>query len=110
MKALSIAGVGAIFAGAAVGLAAPASAALLDGTYQVILATGHTTTWVVTPCGTGCKHFQMPGGTDEYHLNANTWTSTSDPDFVSTIDDNTLAGVGGVNTFLPMHFQLVKVS
>lgn len=53
----------AALVGAAVGLAAPASAELTDGTYQMtyLVDPGPPETIVVTSCGAGCKHVKWLG-------------------------------------------------
>ena len=46
-----------VFAGIAVLSASPAWADdTLNGTYDVIATSGPVTTWVITPCGSGCSH------------------------------------------------------
>jgi hypothetical protein len=110
--------VGVVLAGAAVALAAPASADLTDGTYQANYDVAGSHPWVVTSCGAGCKSIQWDNGeksgTDTYHLNGNTWTvgaPTGKYNSVKTIDNNTLAGTNEAD-FMGDHiverFQLVK--
>jgi hypothetical protein len=89
--------VGAVLAGVAVALAAPASADLTDGAYQANYENAGSHPWVVTSCGAGCKSVQWENGeksgTETYHLNGNTWTSdgpTNKYNAVRTIDNNTL--------------------
>jgi hypothetical protein len=89
--------VGVVLAGAAVGLASPASADLTDGTYQANYDFGGSHPWVVTSCGAGCKSVQWDSGdatgTDTYRLNGNTWTTGApkgEINSVNTIDNNTL--------------------
>lgn len=116
-----IATLAAILAGAAVGLAAPASAELLDGTYEVTnytsssgAQTGGSKTWVISSCGAGCKRVNVPGDTtggNEYHLQGNTWTCiTPSGATVYTIDDTSLVGsVGMPGDDTPdATYQLVK--
>jgi hypothetical protein len=97
-------------AGAAVGLASPASAELTDGTYTLTYSEPSSpppTTVVFTPCGDGCKRFQIPGAVEatEYHLQGNTWTAASKYDnYPVTIDNNTLAGSASGH-----NYQLVRV-
>jgi hypothetical protein len=109
MKIKRFAFLAAAMAGAAVGLAAPASAELTDGAYEMRYVKNPSPTpdiIVVTSCGAGCKHFQMNGPYEpfEYHLEGNTWTAPSKNGLPNTIDNNTLAG--SENTW---EFQLVKV-
>jgi hypothetical protein len=106
MRSTRIPILAAIVGAAAVGLAAPASAELTDGTYhEAYLVDPSPTpdTVVVTSCGAGCKHIQMVGPyvASEYHLQGNTWIGPS-PD--RTIDNNTLAGSANGNAY-----QMVKV-
>jgi hypothetical protein len=109
MKTTRIAILAAAMAGAAVGLASPASAELLDGTYEMtyLKDPAPPDTVVITSCGAGCKHWQMSGPyvASEYHLQGNTWTATSADGLPMTIDNNTLAGSES-----GWAYQLVKVS
>ncbi len=99
---------GVLLAGAAVGLAAPASADLVDGSYQLTYSEPDgppPTTWIVTSCGAGCKTLQSPPyDPTDWHLQGSTWTAPSEDGSTHTIDNNTLAG--SVNGH---PFQLVKV-
>ena len=118
MRSTRIPILAAIAGAAAVGLAAPASADLTDGTYQANYDVAGSHPWVVTSCGAGCKSIQWDNGeksgTDTYHLNGNTWTvgaPTGKYNSVKTIDNNTLAGTNEAD-FMGDHiverFQLVK--
>jgi hypothetical protein len=110
--------VGVALAGAAVGLASPASAELTDGNYQGNLEiNGSSHPWVVTPCGAGCKSVQWDTGdatgTDTYHLNGNIWTAepSGTTNLTKTIDNNTLLATleGDVlGKHLVQRTQLVK--
>jgi hypothetical protein len=67
-----------VLAGAALGLASPASADL-SGTYTITYGTGNSATWTVTPCGPGCANV-ADGGTSQAapysgtaQLTAGTW-------------------------------------
>jgi hypothetical protein len=95
MKITRFAILAAAMVGAAMGLASPASAELLDGTYKLTYfkVSGPPSYVVVTSCGAGCKHIQMWGGYEpsDFHLQGNTWTSNS-KDYEETIDNNTLLG------------------
>jgi hypothetical protein len=109
MRAKRIAILAAIAGAAAVGMAAPASAELTDGTYEMRYVKNPSPTpdiIVVTSCGAGCKHFQMTGPytPSEYHLEGNTWTAPSSDGKANTIDNNTLAGSEST-----WEYQLVKV-
>lgn len=96
--------VGVVLAGAAVGLAAPASAEPLNGTYTEtvtdnggsMVRTGATIDWILTPCGPDCTHIQQtaadnPWDTD-VHLQGNTWSGTIKPGRTIAFDKDTLAG------------------
>lgn len=112
--------VGAVLAGAAILLAAPASADLTDGAYQANFDSGGgSQRWVVTSCGAGCKSVQWTGeqgggGTFTYHLNGNTWTTGpmgEHTTVVMTIDNNTLAGTQEADLMgepLIQRFNLVR--
>jgi hypothetical protein len=109
MKTMRIATLAAVVAGAAVGLASPASAELTDGIYElryIVDPSPTPDTIVVTSCGAGCKHIQMTGPytPSDYHLQGNTWTATSVEGTARTIDNDTLAGSAAGNAY-----QLVKV-
>jgi hypothetical protein len=112
MKTMRIAALAAVMAGAAVGLASPASAELLDGTYDQTNPDGHTVAVVFTSCGADCKHADYPGTSApqrEYHLKGNTWTaSIGKYNEVETIDNDTLAYTM-TSSVAGNHAQLVKV-
>ena len=118
MKTMRIAALAAVMAGAAVGLAAPASAELLDGTYQ---RTGDgpagsqfsEATVVVTSCGAGCKSLAGTLRSDEVvqlHLEGKTWTGTNSLHDVLTVDNDSLTG-SETGPFLkgPVNYRYVKV-
>jgi hypothetical protein len=118
MKTMRIASLAAMMAGAAVGLASPASAALLDGTYE---RTGDgpagsmfaEATVVVTSCGTGCKNLAGTLKSDEVvqlHLQGTTWTGTNSLHDVLTVDNDSLTG-SETGAFLkdPVNYRYVKV-
>jgi hypothetical protein len=108
MKITRFAILAAVVAGAAVGLASPASAELTDGTYEMtyLKDPAPPDTVVVTSCGAGCKHVQISGpyAAVDYHLEGNTWTAPSSDGQAKAIDNNTLAGTAST-----WAFQLVKV-
>jgi hypothetical protein len=109
MKTTRMAILAAMASAATLGLAAPASAELTDGTYElryIVDPSPTPDTIVVTSCGAGCKYIQMTGPytPSDYHLRGNTWTATSAEGSARTIDNNTLAGSAASNAY-----QLVKV-
>ena len=66
----------AAFATAAVGLASPATADDFGGTY-VRTGSGESSTWVVTPCGSGCAHVaDSDGWSADAHPVGGLWTLT----------------------------------
>jgi hypothetical protein len=73
-----------VLAGAAVGLAGPASAEPLSGSYTATVIdgaktykNGSTTTWTLSPCGPDCTHL-APVDMD-LHLEGNNWTGRWGP-------------------------------
>jgi len=110
----------AVMAGAALGLAAPASADLTDGNYQATYeSNGAIHPWVVTSCGASCKSVQWDSGdatgTDTYHLSGHIWTAepTGLPNTTKTIDNNTLLATLEGEVFdkhIVQRTQLVKNS
>lgn len=118
MRTPRIARLAALMAGLTVGLAAPASAELTDGTYQRS-GDGPTgsmfaeATVTVTSCGTGCKNLAGSVRGDEVvqlHLEGNTWTGTDSTHTVLTIDNDSLTGTE-TSPFLrdPVNSRYVKV-
>ena len=106
MKISRFAFLAAAMAGAALGLAAPASAELTDGTYQMTYFDGSSSpgNLVATSCGAGCRHIQVGAAEPlDFHLQGTMWTAKAEGGMV-TIDNNSLAGstAGGA-------FQLTKV-
>lgn len=66
----------AAFACAAVGFAGPAQADDFSGTY-IRTGSGESSTWVVTPCGSGCAHVaDSDGWSADAHLVGGLWTLT----------------------------------
>jgi hypothetical protein len=103
-------GVTAVVAGVAVGLAAPASAEPLSGTYSAVLGNGGTArTWVFTPCGPGCASLEIdpPSTSRELHQQGNTWSGTNDG-CTTTVDSVTLAGTMGCG-MINLQFQLTRM-
>jgi hypothetical protein len=98
MKTTRFAIAAAVMAGAAIGLAGPASAELGEGSYAINSTGGgggmgiHSH-WVVTPCGQGCLTVRFANGeTTDFHLQGNTWTGTNAAGCTWTVDNNSLAG------------------
>ncbi|GFM21290.1 MULTISPECIES: hypothetical protein [Mycobacteriaceae] len=58
MKLSTVTAVSAICFGCTLGLSAPAwsDGPVFNGTFRFVSDDGSTSTWVVTPCGTGCAH------------------------------------------------------
>ena len=77
--------VGAVFAGAAVGLASPASAEPLSGSYNATMIepgasggeVGLAAHFLFTPCGPDCTGAQSEFGTSELHPQGDAWTGSS---------------------------------
>ncbi|ODQ87298.1 hypothetical protein BHQ18_24310 [Mycolicibacterium flavescens] len=93
---------GGIAVVAALGLAVPAVAEPLSGTYTATIGDGATMTqtWVFTPCGADCTSLDIGGGAPakEMRLQGNTWSWTQTSDGVpctTTIDAASLAGMTG---------------
>lgn len=91
-------------AGVSVGVASPALAEPLSGTYTAVIGNGTTTTqtWTFTPCGPDCARVDRvsdgPLPPIEMHLQGTTWSwSDNDPDAQCTasIDSVSLAGSTG---------------
>ena len=111
-----IAAMATVLAGASVGLAGPAAAEPLEGTYtaEVIGNDGSPSPltdspWIVTSCGADCAR----AGAREFHLQGNTWTSSSDPKgdgtvCTTTIDSGSLTGSTGCG-FMTFPLKLTKV-
>lgn len=113
MKIVPFAALGAVLTGAALGLAAQASAELTDGQYEkTYLFDGRTVTVTFTSCGAGCQREvgQDPPGPVEYHLEGNTWTHTFKPGVTSTIDNDSLTGAFNSTGLSSGEFKLVKVN
>jgi hypothetical protein len=90
MKTMRIATLAAVTAGVAVGLASPASADLVDGTYDMAVPGRDSVTFVFAPCGAGCKSTPYANRTLEFHQNGDVWTANDGPGNVINIDNNTL--------------------
>ncbi len=119
MKIIRIATLAAVMAGAAVGLASPASAELIDGSYE---RTGDgpagsnfagPITVIVSSCGAGCRNLAGTLKSDEVvqlHLGGSTWTGTNSFHDQLTIDNNSLTGTE-TGAFLKdvVNYHYVKV-
>jgi hypothetical protein len=109
--------VAVVIAGSAVGLAGPASADPLGGTYTAeirgdVSPMTETQTWVFTPCGPDCTNLSIGEGfpVREMHLQGNTWAAIPYGDggtCSTTIDNTTLAGETGCAP-MSFHVQLTK--
>jgi len=94
---------GALVAAASIGLAGPAGADWTDGNYTYTDTDTDTSTpgrflgtWVVSSCGTGCKHVEVPetGGSLEFHQTGNSWSRTEiEPGCTFTVDNNSLTAM-----------------
>jgi hypothetical protein len=106
--------VGAFFAGAAVGLASPAYAEPLSGTYTAT-ATGDdgstaNANWVLTPCGADCLTLNWGvSSPEEMHRQGSIWTSTDSKGCITTMDEGSLAGSFVCPPKAPVSVKLTKV-
>jgi hypothetical protein len=111
--------VGAVLAGAAVGLAGPASADPLSGSYTETVVSGGppgvTRTFIATACGPDCAHleFSVPGIAGDLHSQGDTWAGTRNtlkPDITCTVTINTksLAETDECGSLGATHWQLTK--
>jgi hypothetical protein len=93
--------VAAVLAGAAVGMAGPASAEPLSGPYTTtiidgggIKENGSTSIWTLASCGPDCTRLQTASGfAFDLHPQGNTWTGSFDEAGVtctSTLDNSSL--------------------
>lgn len=96
---MRIAAVAALVVGVAVGLAGPAAADSLNGSYSAtviggsIAPIGVEKIWLFYPCGVGCAERDVPGRPNlhcEFHLQGSTWTCAPHPGISDTVDANTL--------------------
>jgi hypothetical protein len=80
----------AVFAGAALGLASPANADAFSGTFTPN-GPGLHSTWVVTPCGSGCVHVaDSSGWSADAHPFGDVWR------FVVDLPDGTKCNNDGI--------------
>ncbi len=125
MKTMRIAAVTATMGGVAVGLAGPASADPLSGSYTAtvidgggFVKNGVIKTWTFTPCGPDCTRYQSEGGTValDLHLQGDTWTGTQDQGkgtHTLTVDNNSLVANEDFRSGqadVPVVWQLAKNS
>lgn len=113
MKLTRIAAATAVLAAAAVSVAAPALADLVDGTYQATpdQSDMKTLTVIVTSCGPDCRNLAGIVKDDlPFHLDGTSWTSTDRFGDVRTIDNGSLTGTW-TSQFLevPVNYRYVKV-
>jgi hypothetical protein len=108
--------VGVVLAGAAVGLASPASADPLSGSYTET-ATGGSfpgliRTFIATACGADCAHLEWNTGTaGDLHPQGNTWTGTRIPPDVTctyTVDMKSLVANDECGPLGNTRWQLTK--
>jgi hypothetical protein len=113
MKAIRIALLAALFAGASAVLAGPAYADELDGTYAAT-ATGadgssNTATWVLTSCGPDCRTLVWGSSVEDMHRQGTVWTSTDNDGCTTTLDENSLSGSFACAGKASVSVQAVKV-
>src|SRR5262249_40773171 len=84
MKAIRIATLSALIAGASIGLAGPASADPLDGPYNLVVINGHgsmnngtTNSIFASACGPDCTRLNAASWSADLHLAGNTWTGVA---------------------------------
>lgn len=103
MKTMQFAAAAAVMAGAAAGLAVPASADPLEGTYMHTITEaaggpfkiGAETPWVLSSCGPDCLHVHQaddPQWDTELHLQGNRWSGPVMGRRTTSFDKNTLVG------------------
>jgi len=111
-----VAAVTAVLAGASIGLASPAAAEPLEGSYTAVLSNDWnsetlTQTWDFVSCGPDCARRVNDGL--ELHLQGNTWTGTTPGSrggtCTTSIDATTLAGITAACGVLVVQVQLTKV-
>ena len=109
--AIRAAALAALCAGASIGLAGPATAEPLAGTYNATYTypNGNTDnrTWVLTPCGPTCSHLEDGAKPKDFQLQGNTWTYNASDGCSETIDATTLAGRWNCDPF-SFNIQLNK--
>jgi hypothetical protein len=116
MKALKIAALSALIAGASIGLAGPASADPLDGAYTMVVTDGHgslnngaSDDVVASPCGPDCSHLNAPKWSADVHLAGNTWTGVASNGMTLSFDNNSLSGTTSKPGYATLDVQLRKV-
>lgn len=115
MALMRVAVLAAVAAGAAVGLAVPASAELTEGSYTSYVSEVPGYIWVFSSCGQGCMRMEVPatGAVDEFRLEGTNWVSR-DGSRTTTIDPSlavtTVSGDSCPVSVCPtIHSQLVRV-
>jgi hypothetical protein len=119
MKTTCIAIVAAAMASAAIGLASPASAEPLSGSYNAlvingggVLVNGQTVSWTLSSCGPDCLRVDNKfdnGRSEEFHLQGNTWIGPSEDGCTDKLDNNSLVDTIHCSDGSPdMVYQLTK--
>jgi hypothetical protein len=114
MNITRVAALAAILLGTSVGVAGPAHAEPISGTYSAVIGTGSTTTqtWVFTPCGPDCTSLDRGAGLtiQELRRQGTAWSYTYDDGSgvpcTTTIDSVSLAGETGCS-FMKFPVQLI---
>ncbi len=116
MRIAKIAALAAGLTAVAVGMASPASADLVEGTYSGTLTAGgpvgQNSTWVFASCGPDCLR-ETSSDRGEYHRQGNAWVANNDPEgdgiiCVVNIDNGSTAGSITCPSYEPVLFQLTK--
>jgi hypothetical protein len=116
MRTTRIAAVAAVIAGAAVGLAGPASAAEpLSGNYRQTTTNsskfppGSFMPRVFTPCGPDCtRDVTNPNYNNDFHLRGSTWVSDGGGGGQDSFDANSLAGRYVSDSGWYVNYQLTR--
>lgn len=112
----------AILAGAAIGVAGPASADPLDGPYTHTITDktggpykiGAQTPWILSPCGPNCLHVHQavdPEWDTDLHLEGNRWTGIILSGRKTSFDKDSLVGEDVTpfgNTTFTVSYTLTK--
>jgi hypothetical protein len=102
--------VGIVLAGTVIGLAGPASADELNGSYTQAGGFAGTTQVTFSPCGPDClrRTTEGSGVVRQFQRHGNTWVSADDIPGVVTIDINTLQESTVFPDGTPLTQQLTK--
>jgi hypothetical protein len=111
--------VGVVLAGAAIGLAGPASADPLSGSYTETVVSGGfpglTRTFIATACGPDCAHLEwsVPGIAGDLHPQGDSWAGTRntlEPDIpcAVTINMKSLVETDECGSLGNTHWQLTR--